>query len=60
MVIDTESQGRVLLLDGVIQCADRDEFSYQEMLTHLGLCSLKVCTCYTVTRIVSHLTSNTK
>lgn len=45
VVIDTESQGRVLILDGVIQCTDRDEFAYQEMLTHLSLCSLKVCGC---------------
>ena len=27
---------------GVIQCTDRDEFSYQEMITHLPLCSLQV------------------
>lgn len=25
---------------GVIQCTDRDEFSYQEMIAHLPLCSL--------------------
>eukprot|EP01025_Chloroclados_australasicus_P010718 TRINITY_DN1446_c0_g1_i2.p1 TRINITY_DN1446_c0_g1~~TRINITY_DN1446_c0_g1_i2.p1 ORF type:complete len:384 (+),score=19.88 TRINITY_DN1446_c0_g1_i2:700-1851(+) len=33
--------GRVLLLDGVIQCTEFDECSYQEMLVHLPLCSLK-------------------
>ena len=27
---------------GVIQCTDRDEFSYQEMITHLPVCSLRV------------------
>jgi hypothetical protein len=27
---------------GVIQCTDRDEFSYQEMMTHLPLCALEV------------------
>ena len=29
---------------GVIQCTERDEFSYQEMITHLPLCALKVHT----------------
>mmetsp|Transcript_473 Transcript_473/g.1160 ORF Transcript_473/g.1160 Transcript_473/m.1160 type:complete len:309 (-) Transcript_473:41-967(-) len=33
--------GNVLLLDGVIQATERDEFSYQEMITHLPLCALK-------------------
>ena len=28
------------VLDGVIQCTDRDEFSYQEMIVHLPLCAL--------------------
>ncbi len=32
-----------LLAAGVIQTTDRDEFSYQEMITHLPLCALKVC-----------------
>jgi spermidine synthase len=32
--------GTVLLLDGVIQCTDRDEFSYQEMLAHVAVGSL--------------------
>jgi hypothetical protein len=32
----------VLLLDGVIQCTDRDEFSYQEMMTHIPMCALEV------------------
>lgn len=31
----------MLILDGVIQCTDRDEFSYQEMITHLAACSLR-------------------
>jgi len=33
MVLDTKSYGKVLILDGVIQCTERDEFSYQEMIT---------------------------
>jgi len=32
-----KSYGRVLILDGVIQCTERDEFSYQEMITFLPL-----------------------
>ena len=34
--------GKVLVLDGVIQVTERDEFSYQEMITHLPLCALPV------------------
>ncbi|KAL9643462.1 hypothetical protein ABK040_010077 [Willaertia magna] len=40
MVFDSETYGRVLVLDGVIQCTERDEFAYQEMITHLPLASL--------------------
>lgn len=32
--------GRVLVLDGVIQLTQRDECAYQEMITHLALCSI--------------------
>ncbi|KAI3480511.1 hypothetical protein L1887_57358 [Cichorium endivia] len=31
--------GNVLVLDGVIQCTERDEFSYQEMIAHLPIAS---------------------
>jgi len=31
----------VLVLDGVIQVTERDECAYQEMITHLPLCSIK-------------------
>lgn len=40
-VFKSKSFGTVLLLDGVIQCTDRDEFSYQEMITHLPLSALE-------------------
>ena len=36
-VIETESHGRVLLLDGVVQVTERDEFVYQEMIAHVPL-----------------------
>lgn len=39
LVFESESYGNVLVLDGIIQCTDRDEFAYQEMLTHLAMCS---------------------
>ena len=43
----SKTYGRVLALDGVIQCTERDECSYQEMMAHLPLCShpnpTKVC-----------------
>lgn len=29
LVFDTTSLGRVLVLDGIIQCTQKDEFSYQ-------------------------------
>ena len=39
--LHSKTYGNVLVLDGVIQCTERDEFSYQEMLAHLPLCSHK-------------------
>ena len=35
----SKAYGVVLVLDGVIQCTERDEFSYQEMIAHLPLFS---------------------
>uniref|UniRef100_A0A5S6QB74 PABS domain-containing protein n=1 Tax=Trichuris muris TaxID=70415 RepID=A0A5S6QB74_TRIMR len=37
LVFQSESYGRVLVLDGIIQCTERDEFSYQEMMAHVPL-----------------------
>lgn len=39
-VFQSETYGKVLVLDGVIQLTERDEFSYQEMIAHLPLCSV--------------------
>ncbi|KAK8854594.1 spermidine synthase [Kwoniella newhampshirensis] len=39
LVFESETYGNVLVLDGVIQCTERDEFSYQEMITHLPMAS---------------------
>lgn len=37
LVFDSSDYGTVLVLDNVIQCTERDEFSYQEMITHLAM-----------------------
>jgi spermidine synthase len=37
MVFDSYTHGRVLMLDGVVQITEGDEFVYQEMLTHVPL-----------------------
>lgn len=34
----SKSHGRVLVLDGIIQCTEKDEFAYQEMIAYLPLC----------------------
>ncbi|XP_067946087.1 spermidine synthase-like [Watersipora subatra] len=37
LVFKSKTYGNVLVLDGVIQCTERDEFSYQEMISFLPL-----------------------
>ena len=37
LLFKSKTYGNVLVLDGVIQVTERDEFSYQEMITHLPL-----------------------
>jgi spermidine synthase len=37
MVFESHTHGRVMLLDGVVQITEADEFVYQEMLTHVPL-----------------------
>lgn len=39
MVLQTKSHGTALILDGIIQCTERDEFAYQEMIAMLPLCA---------------------
>nr|CAD7196564.1 unnamed protein product [Timema douglasi] len=34
-----KNHGRALVLDGIIQCTEFDEFAYQEMIAFLPLCS---------------------
>ncbi|KAK4788133.1 hypothetical protein SAY86_019452 [Trapa natans] len=40
IVFQSSTYGKVLVLDGVIQITERDECAYQEMITHLPLCSI--------------------
>ena len=37
IVFESESHGRILILDGVVQITERDEFVYQEMLAHVPI-----------------------
>jgi len=37
VIVETASHGRVMFLDGVTQITERDEFAYQEMITHVPL-----------------------
>jgi spermidine synthase len=37
VIFESRSHGRVMVLDGVVQITEADEFVYQEMLTHVPL-----------------------
>src|SRR6201985_106754 len=37
VIFESSSHGGVMTLDGVVQITERDEFVYQEMLTHVPL-----------------------
>ncbi|CAG8477634.1 5164_t:CDS:2 [Paraglomus brasilianum] len=37
LIFKSKTYGVVFALDGVVQCSERDEFAYQEMITHLPL-----------------------
>uniref|UniRef100_A0A803LJ68 spermidine synthase n=1 Tax=Chenopodium quinoa TaxID=63459 RepID=A0A803LJ68_CHEQI len=41
IVFQSSTYGKVLVLDGVIQLTERDECAYQEMISHLPLCSIQ-------------------
>jgi spermidine synthase len=43
LVFESYTHGRVMLLDGVVQITERDEFVYQEMLTHVPLLAHGAC-----------------
>lgn len=37
LVFESTNHGVCLVLDGIIQCSERDEFAYQEMIAHIPL-----------------------
>ncbi|KAH6760512.1 spermidine synthase 3 [Perilla frutescens var. hirtella] len=41
LVFQSSTYGRVLVLDGIVQLTEKDECAYQEMITHLPLCSIE-------------------
>ncbi|KAJ0525722.1 putative spermidine synthase [Helianthus annuus] len=41
LVFESATYGKVLVLDGILQLTEKDEFAYQEMIAHLPLCSIK-------------------
>ncbi|MCW3475106.1 polyamine aminopropyltransferase [Limobrevibacterium gyesilva] len=43
VIFESFSHGRVMLLDGVVQITEADEFVYQEMLTHVPLLAHGEC-----------------
>ncbi|KAK1431797.1 hypothetical protein QVD17_08470 [Tagetes erecta] len=42
LVFESVMYGKVLVLDGILQLTERDEFAYQEMIAHLPLYSIKL------------------
>ncbi|XP_028797740.1 spermidine synthase 1-like [Neltuma alba] len=40
LVFQSATYGKVFVLDGALQLTEKDECSYQEMMTHLPLCSI--------------------
>lgn len=41
LVFESAQYGNVMVLDGVIQLTQKDEFAYHEVLVHLSLCSCR-------------------
>lgn len=39
LIFESSNYGNVLVLNGIIQCTERDEFVYQELITHLPVMS---------------------
>lgn len=39
LIFESATFGNVLVLNGIIQCTERDEFAYQELITHLPIMS---------------------
>ncbi|CAH2352850.1 spermine synthase [[Candida] railenensis] len=41
LIFKSSKFGNILVLNGIIQCTERDEFAYQELITHLPMFSHK-------------------
>ncbi|KAG7660664.1 SPE4 [[Candida] subhashii] len=39
LIFESATFGNVLVLNGIIQCTERDEFAYQELITHVPIMS---------------------
>ncbi|RLV93001.1 Spermine synthase [Spathaspora sp. JA1] len=39
LIFNSTNFGNVLVLNGIIQCTERDEFAYQELITHIPIMS---------------------
>ena len=39
LIFKSTNFGNVLVLNGIIQCTEKDEFAYQELITHLPIMS---------------------
>lgn len=39
LIFESTSFGNVLVLNGIVQCTEKDEFAYQELITHLPIMS---------------------
>lgn len=50
LFLQSATYGKVLVLDGIIQLTEKDEFAYQEMIAHLPLCSIS-----SPKNVISHL-----
>ena len=40
LFLQSATAGKIVILDGYLQLSEKDEFVYQEMMTHLALCSI--------------------
>lgn len=39
LIFESKTFGNVLILNGIIQCTEKDEFAYQELITHIPIMS---------------------
>lgn len=68
LIFESTTFGNVLVLNGIVQCTEKDEFAYQELITHLPIMShpspKKVLVigggdCGVIRELVKHVEDNT-